>query len=124
MLCSGVDLIEVARVAAAVERHGLRFLRRVFTTAEQAYCAGDARRLAGRFAVKEAVAKALGTGIGDVAWTEIEIICDDRGRPRLELHGGARALAQAGGWDHWSISLAHTEEHAIGFAVAMQKLED
>jgi holo-[acyl-carrier protein] synthase len=124
MLASGVDLIEVERVAAAVERHGHRFLRRVFTPAEAAYCAGDPRRLAGRFAVKEAVAKALGTGIGDVTWTDIEVICDHRGRPQLALHGAARALADAGGWRHWTISLAHTDEHAIGFAVAMQTLAD
>ena len=120
MLSSGVDLIEVERVAAAVERHGARFLDRVFTVAEQAHCDGDPRRLAGRFAVKEAVAKALGTGIGDVAWTEIEIVCDRLGRPELVLHAAAGALAAAAGWHHWSISLSHTAEHAIGFAVAMK----
>lgn len=119
MLSSGVDLIDVARVSEALHRHGPRFLDRVFTAAEQRYCAGDARRLAGRFAVKEAVAKALGTGIGDVRWVEIEIVCDPRGRPELTLHGAAQTLAADRGLVQWSISLSHTETHAVGFAVAL-----
>lgn len=120
MITCGVDLIEVARVAQAVERQGQRFLDRIFTANEQAYCRGRAERLAGRFAVKEAVAKALGTGIGDVRWVEIEIVCNERGQPHLHLHGDAARLAAAHGCTHWSISLSHTATHAVGYAVALQ----
>ena len=118
MLTVGVDMIEIARIARALERHGQRFSRRFFTEQEQAYCAGRVERLAGRFAVKEAVAKALGTGIGPISWTEIEVVCDGQGKPELHLHGEARALAARAGLVHWSVSLSHTATHAIGFAVA------
>lgn len=119
MLRSGVDMIEVARIVRGIERHGQRFLDRFFTPQEQAYCNGRATSLAGRFAVKEAVGKALGTGIGDVQWTEIEVVCDERGRPQLVLHGQAKALARQLGLTNWSISLSHTEQHAIGMVVAV-----
>lgn len=121
VLISGVDMIEVARIARAMQRHGARFETRFFTAQELAYCDGRPERLAGRFAVKEAVAKALGTGIGDIRWTEIEIICDGRGKPELLLHGRAEALARQRGIVHWSISLSHTGEHALGFAVGIGK---
>lgn len=112
-------MIEVARLERAAARHGQRFYDRFFTAGEQQYCAGRVTSLAGRFAVKEAVAKALGTGIGDVAWTDIEVVCDGRGKPGLVLHNRARALAAEKGWQQWDISLSHTESHAIGFVVAM-----
>lgn len=118
MLNVGVDMIEIERIARALERHGQRFSHRFFTEQELAYCAGRVERLAGRFAVKEAVAKALGTGIGPVSWTEIEVVCDGNGKPELHLHGKARALAAKVGLEQWSISLSHTATHAIGFAVA------
>lgn len=117
VLSSGVDIVEVARIARAMERHGERFGARFFTAQELDYCDGRAERLAGRFAVKEAVAKALGTGIGDVSWTEIEVRCDGRGRPELVLHGRARDLSAQRGLAHWSISLSHTKTYAVGFAV-------
>ncbi len=79
---SGVDIIEVERIAHALERFGQRFCDRFFTPQEQADCANQPARLAGRFAVKEAVGKALGTGIGDVRWVEIEVVSDDRGKPQ------------------------------------------
>ena len=118
-LTSGVDMIEVERIERAMARHGPRFAARFFTEQELAYCDGRAERLAGRFALKEAVAKALGTGIGDVSWTEIEVICDGKGKPELALHGRACALAEERGLDQWSISLSHTEEYAVGFVVGM-----
>ncbi len=118
MLAVGVDMIAVARIERAAARHGARFYNRFFTRQEQDYCAGRAERLAGRFAVKEAVAKALGTGIGDVNWTDIEVVCDGRGKPELLLHNRARQLATDLGFDQWAISLSHTETHAVGFAVA------
>lgn len=111
-------MIEVARIERGIARHGERFYRRFFTEQERAYCHGRIASLAGRFAVKEAVGKALGTGIGDINWTDIEVVCDKRGKPELVLHRRARQLAQEKGLSHWSISLSHTETHAIGFVVA------
>lgn len=115
----GVDLIEVERMAEGVARHGMRFCDRFFTAREQEQCGGRATSLAGRFAVKEAVAKALGTGIGDVGWKEIEIVNDERGRPVLALHGAAARLAAERGLGEWAISLSHTATHAVGVAMAV-----
>jgi holo-[acyl-carrier protein] synthase len=119
MLSVGVDLIEVARVKQGADRHGQRFYDRFFTAREQAQCKGRATSLAGRFAVKEAVAKALGTGIGDIRWVDIEIVCDKHGRPELVLHNQARVLADQLGLAEWAISISHTDSHAVGMAVAM-----
>jgi len=119
MLSVGVDMIEIARIEQGIARHGDRFLRRFFTEQELDYCNGRISSLAGRFAIKEAVGKALGTGIGDINWTDVEVVCDERGKPQLVLHNRAIALAQAQGLVEWSISLSHTDSHAIGFAVAM-----
>ena len=124
MLSSGIDLIELARIERAIERHGERFFRRFYTEQEIEFCAGRATSLAGRFAVKEAVAKALGTGIGDFNWTDIEVVCDGRGRPDLILHKRARDLADMQGFSEWSISISHTDTHAIGLAVATGRPRD
>jgi holo-[acyl-carrier protein] synthase len=121
MLRTGVDIIEIARVERVMSRSGPRFLARIFTAQEQAYCRGRMASLAGRFAVKEAVAKALGTGIGEMTWVEIEVVSDESGRPELVLHGAAKRLADELGLREWSISLSHTETYAIGFAAAMGK---
>jgi holo-[acyl-carrier protein] synthase len=118
MLTSGIDLIEIARIEQAIARHGERFFQRFFTPQEIAFCRGRPDRLAGRFAVKEAVAKALGTGIGAFNWTDVEILCDGRGKPELVLHNNALELATTKGLTQWSISLSHTDTHAVGFAVA------
>ncbi len=118
MLTIGVDMIEVARMERGIVRHGERFLNRFFTEQEQVYCNGRAPSLAGRFAIKEAVGKAFGTGIGDIRWLDIEIVCDDRGKPELVLHGQAKELAAERGLTHWAISLSHTESYAIGFVIA------
>ena len=117
----GVDIIEVARIEQSLGRLGTRFLDRIFTAREQTYCEGRAISLAGRFAVKEAVAKALGTGIGDVGWRDIEVINDEQGRPQLVLHGEANRLAESLGLLEWSISLSHSDKQAIGMAVALGK---
>jgi holo-[acyl-carrier protein] synthase len=119
MLRSGVDLIEVSRVAETIARQGERFLHRCFTAQELADCAGQAPSLAARFAAKEAVAKALGCGIGDVRWLDIEIRRDARGGPVLVLHDAAQTLAQQLGLTEWSISLSHTQEHAVAMVVAL-----
>jgi holo-[acyl-carrier protein] synthase len=120
-LATGIDLIEVARIERAAARHGDRFYRRFFTAQEIAFCQGRATSLAGRFAVKEAVAKALGTGIGDFNWTDIEVVCDGRGKPELVLHEQAKQLAEEQGLRVWSITLSHTDTHAIGMAVALSE---
>jgi len=119
MIVSGIDMIEVARIEGAIERHGERFFKRFFTPQEVQLCQGKAARLAGRFAVKEAVAKAMGTGIGDFNWTDIEIVGDSRGKPELHLHNKAKSAAADRGLVHWSISLSHTDTHAVGMAVAI-----
>lgn len=112
-------MLEVARVERAISRHGERFFERFFTPAEREYCSGVHHRLAARIAAKEAVAKALGTGIGDVKWVEIEVLADERRRPVLHLHGRARELATEMNLREWDISLSHTEEQAIAFVVAL-----
>jgi len=114
----GVDMIEIERVERAAARHGERFYRRFFTDQERAICQDQPRRLAARFAAKEAVAKAFGTGIGDMRWIEIEIVNDERGRPEVRLHGVAANLAESMGLTHWEISMSHTQDNAIAFAVA------
>lgn len=124
MLAVGVDIIEVERLSRGVARHGDRFLDRFFTAREREQCGGRATSLAGRFAVKEAVGKALGTGIGDISWKEVEIINDERGRPILTLHGEAARLAAELGLAEWSISLSHTNTHAVGMAVALGLSDD
>lgn len=119
MLAVGVDILEVERMARGIERYGDRFCDRFFTAREQQQCGGRAASLAGIFAVKEAVSKALGTGIGDVAWKEIEVVSDQRGRPELVLHGSAARLATQNGLAEWAISVSHTKTHAVGMAVAI-----
>lgn len=119
MLRCGVDLLSVERVAAGIERHGERFLRRFFTPGEREDCEDSPMRLAARLAGKEAVAKALGTGIGDISWLEIEIRNqNERRRPSLQLHGAAADLAAELGLHQWDISLSHTREYALAFVVA------
>jgi holo-[acyl-carrier protein] synthase len=118
MLRCGIDLIEIERVAAGIERLGERFLNRFFTPAERSLCEDQPHRLAARLAAKEAVAKAFGTGIGDVGWREIEILCDARGRPVLHLHGNAANLAQTMNLTFWDVSLSHTKTLATAMVVA------
>jgi len=120
MLRCGIDMIENDRVAQGIARLGERFLNRFFTPGERADCDDKPHRLAARLAAKEAVAKALGTGIGDVGWKDIEIRCDNpRGRPELRLHGPAAALSQEMGLTEWDVSLTHTKELASAMAVAI-----
>ena len=118
-LSTGVDLIEIARVARVVARYGERFLGRVFTPAELADVGDSPASLAARFAAKEAVSKALGTGIGPITWGEIEILRGSRSEPTLYLHGSARKLADELGLTNWSVSLSHTHTHAIALVVVL-----
>lgn len=124
MLSTGVDLVHTARVADALERHGARFLARVYTPDEIAYCNGRVHALAARFAAKEAAGKALGVGMrilaaDGIAWHDAEVRNGVSGRPELVLHGQAAALARAQGWREWSLSIAHERDMAIAFVVAM-----
>src|ERR1035441_8513572 len=109
---SGIDLAEIGRIQKSVERYGQRFLNRVYTAAEQAYCLrkrNSAESLAARFAAKEAGAKALGTGISyGVNWLEIEVIREPSGRPTLKFHGRAAEIAQHLNVAHAALSITHT----------------
>lgn len=116
----GIDMIENQRIADGIARFGDRFLNRFFTPGELADCNGQTHRLAARIAAKEAVAKTLGTGIGDVKWVEIEIRVDnDRKRPILYLHGAAAALSEELGFTTWDISMTHTKDYSSAIAIAM-----
>jgi holo-[acyl-carrier protein] synthase len=117
-LAAGVDAIEIHRVQEVLDHHGDRFLRRVYTEFEIAYCRGRIRELAVRFAAKEAMMKALGTGIRGVGWREIEILADRRGKPLVYLHGRARKRAEAIGLGQPEVSLTHSEDMALAFIVA------
>ena len=123
MLTTGVDIVHVPRVEAALKRHGERFIQRVFTQREVAASHGFSHELAARFAAKEAVAKALGVGMRvmspvGVKFHEIETLRDLRGKPVVALSGRAAARAQELGLTEWAISLSHEREYAIAFVVA------
>jgi holo-[acyl-carrier protein] synthase len=120
-LTSGIDIVEIERLKEAIERHGSRLLERVFTSQELAEAKGNPASLAARFAAKEAVSKALGTGIGRVKWHEIEILRGPAREPLLILHGEAACLAEELGYETWTISLSHTHVHAVALAVAAGK---
>ena len=122
----GVDMVECARLRESIDRHGQRFMDRVFTPLEQAYCKGKKREiehLAGRFAAKEAAAKALGTGIGVIGWQDIEIQRGPNGEPVLHLYASAAALAEKQGLTTWSVSISHTQTYAVAMAVACGPVE-
>ncbi|MGC2401369.1 MAG: holo-ACP synthase [Acidobacteriaceae bacterium] len=122
LIGTGVDLIEVERIARSIERYGDRFLSRIYTEHEIAYCRrrnrSSAESFAARFAAKEAGAKALGTGISrGVTWGEFQIGREPGGRPTLKLQGRAAALARQLGVTAISLSLTHTAELAMAFVV-------
>jgi len=118
-LATGVDLVEISRVRWAIERQGEKFLHRIYTAQELEQVGKNIDSLAVRFAAKEAVSKALGCGIGDVSWQEIEILRDDLDAPELRLHGAALQKAGLLGLHSWSVSLSHTNSHAIAMVVAI-----
>lgn len=117
VLTTGVDIIEIDRVRRAFERHGGRFLERVYTVPEVAFCRGRVPELAVRFAAKEAVMKALGTGVRGVAWREIEVLPNRRGKPLVFLHDRAERRAAAIGLGPLEISLTHSNDFAIAVVV-------
>ena len=113
----GVDMIEIDRIAAALERFGTRFLERVYTENEIAYCRGRAPQLAARFAAKEATMKALGTGTRGVGWREVEVTRKRSGEPEIALHGRADARARKLGIDRLAVSLSHSRAYAVASVV-------
>ncbi len=119
----GLDLCEVPRIRDMLERHGERFKARTFTKAERAYCdknADPAMHYAARFAAKEAVAKALGTGFADdVGWLDIEVLRAESGQPSIALHDGAAAKAKELGIAKVLVTLTHTRETAAASVVAV-----
>ncbi len=118
---SGIDLTEIGRIEQSVERYGKRFLDRVYTPAEQAYCLRKrkaAESLAARFAAKEAGAKALGTGISrGVSWLEIEVTREPGRRPTLCFSGRAQEISAKLGVAHVALSLTHTGDLAMASVV-------
>jgi holo-[acyl-carrier protein] synthase len=122
-LSAGVDLVELDRIRRAVERHGERFLGRVYTPEELLRYRNRLPELAARFAAKEAVSKALGVGLKHITaqgigFQEVEILPDPLGKPLVRLSGRAQALAEEQGLHRWAISLSHGREQAIAFVVA------
>jgi holo-[acyl-carrier protein] synthase len=119
----GVDIIEVARIRASLDRHGERFHRRICTENEAAYCIrmrDPAPFFAARFAAKEAVSKALGTGIGaQCSWLDIEVRRKASGEPFIVLHGAGAETAKRLGVGRVMITLSHTEHYATAQAVAL-----
>ncbi len=123
-LTSGVDLVHIPRIARILNRHGERFLKRVYTPDEVRISRRRPAELAVRFAAKEAVSKALGVGVRvlspvGIFWRDVEVLNDRLGKPYLRLHGHAHTLAEAQGWTVWSVSLSHDGDLAVAFVVAM-----
>ena len=121
ILGTGIDLIEVARIAASFEKFGERFVNRILLPAEIAYCLSHKRPapfLAVRFAAKEAVSKAFGTGIGAaLGWQDIEIRRRESGEPFVVLHGRGQELFEARGAKKLHITLSHSENYATAAAI-------
>jgi holo-[acyl-carrier protein] synthase len=113
----GVDIIETERVKAALERFGERFLRRVYTSVEAAFCRGRVHELAARFAAKAGGMTARGRGAGGGAWREIEVLPNRRGKPLVYLYGRARERAQRIGLEGLDVSMSHAQKYAVAFVV-------
>jgi holo-[acyl-carrier protein] synthase len=125
IIAHGIDLVDCPRIEQMMQRHGERFLNRVFTVSEQAYAQknkNSVEKLAGRFAAKEAILKLMGTGWrGKIAWTDMEITNNPAGQPEVTLSGEVKEIAERLGIGHISISITHTANFAIASAVALSK---
>ena len=121
ILGHGIDIASIPRIAQSFEKFGDRFLERCYTAKEREYAESHkdvVTRLAGRFAAKEAVFKALGTGWKTgISWTDIEILPLPTGEPKLTLHGSAAQIAADRGITRWMISISHTAEYAVASAI-------
>jgi holo-[acyl-carrier protein] synthase len=116
----GVDIIEIERVRNILVRHGTRFLQRVFTEQEIQQCRGKALKLAGRFAAKEAISKALGTGMHNISWRELEVVQLSTGRPSVRLYGNASLRARTLGLSAFDVSISDLASFSIAVAVGVQ----
>ena len=114
----GVDIIEIDRIERAVNRWGQRFLQRIYTKEELDYCRGRIQSLAVRFAAKEAVMKALGTGRSDVSWCDVEVVSNARKAPGVNLHKRAQIYAERIGATQFVLSVSHSKHYAVAFVVA------
>jgi len=124
-IVNGIDLVQCERIERMVERHGERFLERVFTETERSYASRNKNKiecLAGRFAAKEAVLKVMGTGWrGKISWQDIEVINDAAGKPLVHLTGELRKISERLGIYDVSVSVTHTGNFAIASAVAVRR---
>ena len=116
----GVDIIEIERVRGVLAHHGDRFLQRVFTEQEIQQCRGKALKIAGRFAAKEAISKALGTGMHGISWRELEIVQLSTGRPSVRLYGNASMRARELGLSAFDVSISDLASFSIAVAVGVQ----
>ena len=121
MIKSGIDLLRTNRLAEVNPRIRERFIQRVYTPAEQEQAQGDLETLSGLFSAKEAISKVLGTGIGKVAWQDIEILHEWTGEPLVHLHGMAALVAEKKGLEEWSVSITHDGGFTAAVAVAIGK---
>ncbi|MFZ5590207.1 MAG: holo-ACP synthase [Bacillota bacterium] len=122
---TGVDIVEIDRVKKAVLKYGQRFLHRVFTEGEIAYCYRQKDpfpHLAVRWAAKEAAVKALGSGVRGLSWRELEVGRRENGQPQLRLWGRAAALAVARGIESFHLSLSHNRTMALAFVIAEKSI--
>jgi holo-[acyl-carrier protein] synthase len=124
MLSTGVDIIEIKRIAAVLERYADRFLHRIYTPGELEYCRGRPSKLASRFAAKEATMKALGTGVRGVGWRDIEVVRAPSGAPSILLHGRARNRAERLGVVEISVSMSDSRDNAVAFVVTRREEPD
>lgn len=118
-MTTGVDIIEIERIGRVLERWGQRFLNRIYTEGERAYCRGRPQNLAVRFAAKEATMKALGTGLRGVGWKDVEVVRAEGGAPSIRLHGRALGRAEKLGVKELSLSLSHSRHYAVAFVVGL-----
>lgn len=118
MIAAGIDLVEIDRIAAVINRHGWRFFERCFTLQEIIDADGSLEALAVRFAAKEAASKALGTGIGKVGWRDLEVVELPSGQPVLRLYGEAALAAAQLGLEQFAVSLTHTRVYAAAVVFA------
>lgn len=123
IIAHGIDLVDFPRIEEMIDRHGERFVNRVFTAAEQKYAnahRNSVEKYAGRFAAKEAVLKLVGTGWrGRIAWTDVEVVNNPSGQPAVRLSGEVKEVAEKLGIRQISISITHTANFAIASAVAL-----
>jgi holo-[acyl-carrier protein] synthase len=127
-IAHGIDLVDFPRIGEMIERHGERFLDRVFTAAEQEYARAhknSVEKYAGRFAAKEAVLKLVGTGWrGKIAWTDIEVLNNPDGQPEVILSGEVKEIAEKLRIGRISLSITHTANFAIASAVALAQADE